>query len=83
MQGNLLSDPLASPPDEAASEGAPDYRQKVEHDLLQKIGTTLDPLLGREEIPRQRVRGLRSHQRRAKTKNRWIRSGRCFCNRKK
>jgi len=49
MQGNLLSDPRPTSPDEAASEAALDYRQKVEHDLLQKIGTTLDPLLGREK----------------------------------
>jgi flagellar M-ring protein FliF len=49
MQGNLLSDPKPSNPDEAASEAALDYRQKIEHDLLQKIGTTLDPLLGHEK----------------------------------
>ena len=49
MQGNLLSDPRPSNPDEAASEAALDYRQKIEHDLLQKIGTTLDPLLGHEK----------------------------------
>jgi flagellar M-ring protein FliF len=49
MQGNLLSDPRPSSPDEAASEAALDYRQKVEHDLLQKIGMTLDPLLGHEK----------------------------------
>ena len=49
MQGNLLSDPRPASPDEAASEAALDYRQKVERDLLQKIGTTLDPLLGHEK----------------------------------
>jgi flagellar M-ring protein FliF len=49
MQGNLLSEPRASSPDEAASEAALDYRQKVERDLLQKISTTLDPLLGHEK----------------------------------
>jgi len=49
MQGNLLSEVRPSSPDEAASEAALDYRQKVEHDLLQKIGTTLDPLLGHEK----------------------------------
>ncbi|MEI9973589.1 MAG: flagellar basal-body MS-ring/collar protein FliF [Ignavibacteriota bacterium] len=49
MQGNLLSKPRPSSPDEAANEAALDYRQKVEHDLLQKIATTLDPLLGHEK----------------------------------
>ena len=49
MQGNLLSNPKPSTPDEAANEAALDYRQKIEHDLLQKIGTTLDPLLGHEK----------------------------------
>lgn len=47
MQGNLLSRPVVSP-DEAASEAGLDHRQKVEHDLLQKINTTLDPLLGHD-----------------------------------
>lgn len=47
MQGNLLSRPLRSP-DEEASDVALDYRQKVEHDLAQKIGNTLDPLLGHD-----------------------------------
>lgn len=46
MQGNLLSKPSPSSPEDAASEAALDYRQKVEHDLLQKINSTLDPLLG-------------------------------------
>ena len=48
MQGNLLSRPEASSAEEAASDAALDYRQKVEHDLLQKINSTLDPLLGHE-----------------------------------
>jgi flagellar M-ring protein FliF len=48
MQGNLLSRPVAATPDEAASEAGLDHRQKVERDLLQKINTTLDPLLGHE-----------------------------------
>ena len=47
MQGNLLSRPSHSA-EEEASEAALDYRQKLEKDLLQKIGATLDPLLGRE-----------------------------------
>jgi flagellar M-ring protein FliF len=49
MQGNLLSDPRPSTPDEAASEAALDYRQKIERDLIQKIVATLDPLLGHEK----------------------------------
>jgi flagellar M-ring protein FliF len=48
MQGNLLSRPAPESPDEAATDAALDYRQKVEHDLLQKITSTLDPLLGRD-----------------------------------
>ncbi len=48
MQGNLLSRAAATSPDEASSDAALDYRQKVEHDLLQKINTTLDPLLGHD-----------------------------------
>jgi flagellar M-ring protein FliF len=49
MQGNLLSRPEPSSPEDAASDAALDYRQKVEHDLLQKISATLDPLLGHEK----------------------------------
>src|SRR5579883_1022400 len=48
MQGNLLSRPQAATPDEAASEAALDYRQKLERDLLQEIYGTLDPLLGHD-----------------------------------
>jgi flagellar M-ring protein FliF len=48
MQGNLLSRPGPSSPEDAASDAALDYRQKVERDLLQKINATLDPLLGHE-----------------------------------
>jgi flagellar M-ring protein FliF len=47
MQGNLLSQPRRSP-DEEASEAVLEYRQKVERDLLLKINTTLDPLLGKD-----------------------------------
>lgn len=49
MQGNLLSKPTPSSAEDAASDAALDYRQKVEHDLLQKINSTLDPLLGRDK----------------------------------
>lgn len=48
MQGNLLSRPVASSAEEASSEAALDYRQKVERDLLQKINSTLDPLMGHD-----------------------------------
>ena len=48
MQGNLLSRPQPSSPEDAESDAALDYRQKIEHDLMQKISTTLDPLLGHE-----------------------------------
>src|SRR5579872_220505 len=47
MQGNLLSRPIRSA-EEAATEEELEYRQKVEHDLVQKINATLDPLLGSE-----------------------------------
>jgi flagellar M-ring protein FliF len=48
MQGNLLSQPHPSSPEDAASDSALDYRQKVERDLMQKIAFTLDPLLGHD-----------------------------------
>jgi flagellar M-ring protein FliF len=48
MQGNLLSRPQPSSPQDAESDAALDYRQKVEHDLMQKISLTLDPLLGHD-----------------------------------
>ncbi len=48
MQGNLLSRPTPASADEAASEAGLEHRQKVERDLLQKITSTLDPLLGHE-----------------------------------
>ena len=49
MQGNLLSRPQPSSEQEAESDAALDYKQKVEHDLMQKISTTLDPLLGHDK----------------------------------
>jgi flagellar M-ring protein FliF len=46
MAGNILSRPRTA--DEEAQAAAFDYRQKIEHDLLKKINTTLDPLLGKD-----------------------------------
>lgn len=48
MRGNLLSKPHRplSPGDSQSSEGALEYRQQIERDLLAKINATLDPLLG-------------------------------------
>src|SRR5579871_3082600 len=46
-RGNLLNRARNASVDQAEpSEALLDYRQKVEHDLLQKINATLDPLLG-------------------------------------
>jgi flagellar M-ring protein FliF len=51
MQGNLLSRPRKTlTEDEAAGEAALDYRQKVERDLLAKINSTLEPVLGPEKF---------------------------------
>jgi flagellar M-ring protein FliF len=46
--GNLLNRALkaSSPDDPAPSEEALEYQQKLEHDLLAKINSTLEPLLG-------------------------------------
>jgi flagellar M-ring protein FliF len=44
-QGELLSRPKSSP-QEAASTDAYEYRMRVEHDLVEKIALTLDPMLG-------------------------------------
>jgi len=49
MRGNLLNRArkAASQPDDLEpSEATLDYRQKIERDLLSKINTTLEPLLG-------------------------------------
>lgn len=51
-RGNLLSrarKPL-SPDDPEPSEAALDYRQKVEHDVLAKINSSLEPLLGADKF---------------------------------
>jgi flagellar M-ring protein FliF len=48
MQGNLLNRPRKSLSPEAgdASDGMIEYRQQIERDLLRKINSTLEPLLG-------------------------------------
>ena len=38
---------------------------KWKSDLVTKINETLEPLLGAQQVPRRRIGGLRSHQRRA------------------
>jgi len=52
VQGNLLSRPRRGSllNDEALSDGALEYRKSVEKDLLAKINTTLEPLLGPEKF---------------------------------
>lgn len=52
MRGNLLNKArqALSPDDPEPSEAAIDYRQKIERDLLAKINTTLEPLLGAEKF---------------------------------
>jgi flagellar M-ring protein FliF len=52
MRGNLLNKArkALSPDDPEPSEAAIDYRQKIERDLLAKINTTLEPLLGSEKF---------------------------------
>jgi flagellar M-ring protein FliF len=51
-RGNLLNKArkALSPDDPEPSEAAIDYRQKIERDLLAKINTTLEPLLGAEKF---------------------------------
>ncbi len=52
MRGNLLNRArkASSPDDPAPSEADLDYRQKLEHDLLAKISSALDPLLGADKF---------------------------------
>jgi flagellar M-ring protein FliF len=52
MNGNLLSRGRkpASPDDPEPSDGALEYRRKIERDLLAKIGVTLEPLLGSDKF---------------------------------
>ena len=52
MRGNLLSRPRkpASPGDAEPSDAILEYRQQIERDLLTKINTTLEPLLGADKF---------------------------------
>lgn len=52
MRGNLLSRPrkAVSPDDAEPSAGALEYRQQIERDLVAKINTTLEPLLGPDKF---------------------------------
>jgi len=52
MQGNLLNRPRQQPSadDPAASEANLEYRQKIERDLVLKINSTLEPLLGADKF---------------------------------
>jgi flagellar M-ring protein FliF len=52
MQGNLLNRPRRglSPDGAEASEGYLDYKRSMEKDLVAKINTALDPLLGTEKF---------------------------------
>lgn len=51
MKGTLLSRPIrpADPEAAAASDRALEYRQQIERDLLSKVNSTLEPLLGPEK----------------------------------
>lgn len=52
MRGNLLNKARQafSSDDPVSSEAALDYRQKIERDLLSKINSTLEPLLGPDKF---------------------------------
>jgi flagellar M-ring protein FliF len=52
MQGNLLSRPRhqGSPDMPEPSEAGLEYRQSIEHDLMAKINSTLEPLLGADRF---------------------------------
>ncbi len=43
-------------------------RQDIEHDLVAKINSTLDPLLGSDKVPRRRIGRVRFFERRNKAK---------------
>ena len=71
MRGNLLNRArrASSPDDPEPSEAALEYRQKIEHDLLAKINSTLEPLLGARQISRHSLGGVRLQQRRTERGN--------------
>lgn len=52
MSGNLLSRPRREGPNDDAqmSDGMLEYKQAVEHDLVAKINSTLEPLLGADKF---------------------------------
>lgn len=52
MQGNLLSRPRKAVSDDGQelSDAALDYRQRVEKDLLAKVNSTLEPILGADKF---------------------------------
>jgi flagellar M-ring protein FliF len=52
MQGNLLGRPKEKSPegDEETSDAALEYRRSVEKDLLAKVNSTLEPLLGADRF---------------------------------
>jgi flagellar M-ring protein FliF len=52
MRGNLLNRARkpSAPDDPEPSEASLDYRQKLEHDLIAKIDTALEPLLGSDKF---------------------------------
>jgi flagellar M-ring protein FliF len=52
MRGNLLNRArkASSPDDPSPSEADLDYQQKLEHELLAKINSTLEPLLGADKF---------------------------------
>jgi flagellar M-ring protein FliF len=52
MRGNLLNRARksGSPDDPEPSEATLEYRQKLEHDILAKIDSTLEPLLGADKF---------------------------------
>ncbi|MGH9628439.1 MAG: flagellar basal-body MS-ring/collar protein FliF [Bryobacteraceae bacterium] len=50
IHGNLLSRPPRSMDDGQPSDEAIEYRRKIERDLLAKISSTLEPLLGKDKF---------------------------------
>lgn len=50
MQGNLLNRPRPTSAGIDLSDEALEYQQKIEHDLQQKVASTLEPLLGPDKF---------------------------------